>query len=157
MSATITPAPVRRTIRVKAAPARAFDVFTTRIGSWWPHEHSINKSSPQKEVVVEPHVGGRWFERGEDQSECQWGRVLVWEPPARVVLAWQINAQWQYDPDIETEVEVRFIPDGAGTRVEFEHRNLERFGDKVDAVRTAIDAPEGWSRLLALFAQAADA
>jgi hypothetical protein len=85
MSATITPAPVRRTIRVKAAPARAFDVFTTRIGSWWPHEHSINKSSPQKEVVVEPRVGGRWFERGEDQSECQWGRVLVWEPPARLV------------------------------------------------------------------------
>jgi hypothetical protein len=152
MSTTIVPTPVRRTIHVRVSPARAFEVFTAAIGAWWPHEHSINKSSPQKDVIVEPRVGGRWLERGEDGSECQWGRVLIWEPPTRVVLAWQINGQWQYDPDFETEVEVRFMAEGAGTRVELEHRNLERFGERAQAVRAAFESPEGWSTGLARFA-----
>src|SRR6516225_6962741 len=113
----IRPAPVRRSLTVKADAASAFDVFTNRIGNWWPHSHSIG-SSPQKSIVLEPRPGGRWFEIGEDGSQCNWGKVLAWEPPARVLLAWQINGDWKYDPDLITEVEVRFtaLEDGQ-TRV----------------------------------------
>ena len=106
---TIRPAPVRKSITVKADAARAFAVFTGRIGSWWPRSHCI-ASSPQKDVVLEPKVGGRWFEIGEDGSQCNWGMVLAWEPPLRVLLAWQINANWKYDPELVTEVEVTFTP-----------------------------------------------
>ena len=151
---TISPAPVRRSVKVNAAPQKAFDVFTSGMGKWWPKQHSLNSKSPQQDVIVEPHAGGRWYERSEDGSECEWGRVLTWEPPARVVLAWQINGNWQYDREFETEVEVRFIADGSGTRVELEHRNLERFGDKADEVRAAFDSPEGWNGGLQLFAKA---
>jgi uncharacterized protein YndB with AHSA1/START domain len=154
MTIAISPAPVRRSVRVNVAPQRAFDVFTTRMGKWWPKQHSINPKSPQQDVIIDPRVGGRWYERGEDGSECEWGRVLTWEPPHRVVLAWQINGDWTYDRDFETEVEVRFIADGDGTRVELEHRNLERFGDKAEQVRAAFDSPEGWNGGLQLFAKA---
>jgi len=150
----ISPAPVRRSVKVNAAPQKAFHVFTSGMGKWWPKQHSLNSKSPQQDVIVEPHAGGRWYERSEDGSECEWGRVLTWEPPARVVLAWQINGNWQYDREFETEVEVRFIADGSGTRVELEHRNLERFGDKADEVRAAFDSPEGWNGGLQLFAKA---
>jgi uncharacterized protein YndB with AHSA1/START domain len=150
----IVPAPVRKSILVKAEPARAFEVFTAGISRWWPGSHSIG-TSPQKEVVMEPKVGGRWFERGEDGSECQWGQVLAWEPPSRVVLAWQIDAQWRFDPHLVTEVEVRFIPEGQATRVELEHRNLERYGVQSEAVRATYDSPGGWSGLLEGFARLA--
>jgi uncharacterized protein YndB with AHSA1/START domain len=110
---------------------------------WWSGSHSIG-SSPLKEAVVEPRLGGRWFERGQDGSECEWGRVLAWEPPGRIVLAWQIDAQWRFDSAPVTEVEVRFIPEGNGTRVELEHRNVERLGDQADAARAALDSPGGW-------------
>ncbi|HEX7968350.1 MAG TPA: SRPBCC family protein [Stellaceae bacterium] len=155
MSRTITFAPVRKTIRVKAPPARAFKVFTT--GTWWPKGHSILASGArQKEVVIEPRAGGRWFERGEDGSECDWGKVLAWEPPGRLLLTWQLNGRFQYDPGLVTEVEVTFIPDGAdATRVELEHRHLERAGDTAEAMRAAIDAPDGWAGLLERFAQEA--
>ena len=150
----ISPAPVRRSVKVNAAPQKAFQVFTSGMGKWWPKQHSLNSRSPQRDVIVEPRAGGRWYERSEDGSECEWGRVLTWEPPTRVVLAWQINGNWQYDCDFETEVEVRFVADGSGTRVELEHRNLERFGDKADEVRAAFDSPEGWNGGLQLFAKA---
>jgi uncharacterized protein YndB with AHSA1/START domain len=154
MTIAISPAPVRRSVRVNAAPQRAFDAFTTGMGRWWPKQHSLNQNSAQQDVIVEPRVGGRWYERSEDGSTCEWGRVLIWEPPHRVVLAWQINGDWKYDRDFETEVEVRFIADGNGTRVELEHRNLERFGDKAEQVRAAFDSPEGWNGGLQLFAKA---
>jgi uncharacterized protein YndB with AHSA1/START domain len=154
MSVTISPAPVRRSVRVKASPDRAFEVFTAGMGRWWLKQQTIG-SSPQKEAVVEPRVGGRWFERGEDGSETDWGRVLAWEPPHRVVLSWQINAQWQFDPRFVTEVEVRFVADGEqATRVELEHRNLDRFGEQADAMRAAFDSPGGWQGLLDSFAAA---
>ena len=125
MSLKIAPAPVRKTLQVKASQARAFEVFTAGFARWWPASHSIGKS-PLKDAIMEPQVGGRWYERGEDGSECDWGRVLAWEPPARLVLSWQLSAQWKFDPDLRTEVEVRFIPEGDRlTRVEFEHRGLE--------------------------------
>jgi uncharacterized protein YndB with AHSA1/START domain len=153
----IRPAPVRKSLTVKTDAAHAFEVFTRRIGSWWPHSHSVG-SSPQKNVVLEPRAGGRWFEIGEDGSECSWGKVLAWEPPARLLLAWQLNGDWKYDPDLMTEVEVTFTtlaPDL--TRVDLEHRNLERFGDKMEPVRTAIDSEGGWTQLLKLYAQSAEA
>ncbi len=148
---TITPAPVRRSVHVKAAPERAFEVFTAGMGNWWIRSHSIN-TSPQASIVMEPREGGRWYEVGEDGSECTWGRVLAWEPPQRLLLAWQISGQWKHDPDFITEVEVRFTRDGDGTRVDLEHRNLERFGDKENAMRAALGSPDGWAGLLARFA-----
>jgi uncharacterized protein YndB with AHSA1/START domain len=108
-----------------------------------------------KAAIIEPQVGGRWFERGEDGSECEWGHVLAWEPPARLVLAWQIDSQWRFDPTLLTEVEVRFIPDGDGTRVELEHRNIEHFGNQAEAARVALDSPMGWSGLLESYAASA--
>jgi uncharacterized protein YndB with AHSA1/START domain len=156
-SRTIRPAPVRKSITVKADAARAFAVFTGRIGSWWPRSHCV-ASSPQKDVVLEPKVGGRWFEIGEDGSQCNWGKVLAWEPPVRLLLAWQINADWKYDPEFITEVEVRFTALAAGeTRVDLEHRNLERFGDKIEDVRSKIDSPNGWSGILKIYAEVAEA
>ncbi len=105
------------------------------------------------EVVIEPRVGGRWFERGENGSECDWGKVLVWEPPLRLVLGWQLNADFKYDPKVVTEVEVRFIADGVNaTRVELEHRNLERFGEKGEVLRQKVGSPGGWPLLLERFA-----
>jgi uncharacterized protein YndB with AHSA1/START domain len=152
MTATLRPAPVRKSIAVKAAPERAFAVFTANMGRWWPRTHSIN-GSPMKDVIIEPRTGGRWYELGEDGSHCEWGKVLAWEPPRRLLLAWQINGAWKYDAALVTEVEVRFIPEGGGTLVELEHRHLERMGAAAEAARTAIDSPGGWSGLLDAFAQ----
>ncbi|BBY08194.1 SRPBCC family protein [Mycobacterium noviomagense] len=105
------------------------------------------------EVVVEPRSGGRWFERGVDGSECLWGRVAAWDPPRKVVLLWQIGADWQFDPNFETEVEVTFTDDGAGrTRVDLRHRNLERYGDSAEQMRAIFDDPSGWAGTLARFA-----
>ena len=151
----IQPAPVRKSLVVRAPQARAFEVFTAGIGRWWPKSHHIGASDPET-VVIEPKVGGRWYERGVDGAECEVGKVLAWDPPGRVVLAWQVSADWKFDPDLVTEVEVRFIPDGQGaTRVELEHRHLERFGERAENVRAQIDAPNGWGGLLQLFADAA--
>ena len=151
----IAPAPVRKSILVQAAPDRAFTVFTANMGRWWLRSHSIN-AAPIADVVIEPHAGGRWYERGEDGSQCQWGKVLAWEPPRRVLLAWQIGGNWKYDSALVTEVEVNFIPEGGGTRVELEHRHLERMGDAAEGARAAFDSPDGWSGLLSVYAQATE-
>ena len=152
---TIRPAPVRKSIIVKADATHAFEVFTDRIGSWWPHSHSIG-SSPQREVVIERRAGGRWYEIGEDGAQCEWGKVLVWEPPRRLVLAWQLDGDWRYDPSFVTEVAVTFHAESAtSTRVELEHRNLDRYGDKRDAARKAFESPDGWQLGLDRFARAA--
>ena len=146
---------IRKTITVQASPAHAFEIFTTRHGSWWPVKtHHIGKVAAET-AVMEPMVGGRWYERGEDGSECEWGKVLAWEPPLRVVLAWQIGADWQYHPDLVTEVEVRFVAEGQGqTRVELEHRKLEAFGEMAGPLRQALDW--GWPGILGLFAATAN-
>jgi uncharacterized protein YndB with AHSA1/START domain len=155
MQRTIMPAPVRRSIQVEVPRERAFEVFTAGIGRWWPKTHHIGAADLDA-LVIEPREGGRWFERGVDGTECEVGKVLVWDPPARLVLAWQLTPEFKYDPDLITEVEVQFIAEGANaTRVELEHRNLERFGDRADAMRQQIDAPDGWPGLLQLFAQSA--
>ena len=145
----IQPAPIRRSLRVKASAAKAFQTFTGGMGRWWLKTHSLHPAG-QKDVVVEPRTGGRWYEIGHDGSEREWGRVLAWEAPDRLLLAWQLNAEWTYDPDFETTIEVRFTPDGDHTLVEFEHRDLERFGDKADALRGDYDTgmDGGWRQLL---------
>lgn len=149
---TITIAPVRKHIRVGANPTRAFEIFTAGMNRWWPREHSINKS-PIRDIIMEPRAGGRWMERGEDGSECQWGKVLAWEPPTRLLLAWQINAQWQYDSQLVTEVELRFSAQGDGTLVELEHR-LDGYGDAAEQMRQVFDGPQAWQGSLERFAKA---
>jgi uncharacterized protein YndB with AHSA1/START domain len=148
----ITPAPVRKSLVVKAPQARAFEAFTARFGSWWPKSHHIG-SAEMAEAVIEPRKGGRWYEKGIDGSECDWGNVLMWEPPSRVVLSWRLNGQFRIDADVESEVEVRFVAEDANTtRVELEHRIAAA---DAEAIRAAVDAPNGWSGLLAIYAEAA--
>ncbi len=154
MSLTVNPAPVRRQITVAVRPERAFEVFTGSIARWWPKAKSIGRA-PQAGLVIEPRAGGRWFEIGKDGSQQDWGEVLVWEPPARLVLAWRIGAAFRFDPDLLTEVEVRFVAEGEGhTRVELEHRHLERWGERAEETRKAVDSPGGWTEILAVFAHA---
>lgn len=143
---------VNRSVTVPLEPKRAFDLFTARMSEFWPAEHSIG-TAKLAEVIVEPREGGRWFERGVDGSECPWGRIAAWEPPARVVLLWQIGADWRFDPELETEVEVTFTaePDGR-TRVGLEHRHLERYGEKAEAMRALFESPGAWEGTLARFA-----
>ena len=148
---SIKPPPVCKTVRVNTAPARAFALFTGRMGDWWPKTHQLG-DAPFKEIIVEPRVGGRWFERDAAGVEMQWGKVLVWEAPERVVLAWQLDADWRYDPALITEVEVRFTPEAGGaTRVDLEHRGLERFGARAEDTSKALDSSNGWSGILASF------
>ncbi|HEX4964828.1 MAG TPA: SRPBCC family protein [Thermoanaerobaculia bacterium] len=154
----VTAVPVRKGITVKAPVERAFKVFTEGFDSWWPRSHHIGKS-PLAEEVLELRVGGRCYGRCIDGSECDWGSILVLEPPHRLVLAWQITTQWQFEPDLakSSEVEVRFTPqDDGSTRVELEHRHLDRHGLGADAVRAAIDSPNGWGGILALYAVQAE-
>jgi hypothetical protein len=148
----IVPAPIRKTLRVRASRERAFEVFVARMGDWWARDFSIGVKqfgSPQANVVVEPHVGGRWYETVESGEQCQWGRVLAWEPPARLALAWQLTREFRYDPDFETTVEVTFTADGDYTEVLFEHRDLERYGEMTPEQFQGRDM--GWTRILAGF------
>lgn len=143
-------APIVHTIQVKAAPDRAFDLFAAHMGHWWPKGGAIGKN-PHVAVLVEPRAGGRWLERDAEGNETPWGKVLAWEPPSRLLLGWQVNCDWGYDPDLLTEVELTFAPaEGGGTRVTLEHRNLERFG--ADAQRHVEKLRGGWPTRLAEFA-----
>jgi uncharacterized protein YndB with AHSA1/START domain len=147
---------VRQSVVVEAPRDRAFGVFTEGMSSWWPMESYSIAPAPMAAAVIEPRTGGRWFERSEDGSECDWGRVLVWEPPERVVLAWQISAAWRRDPGLHTELEVRFTAEGdSRTRVELEHRGLETYGDQAEQMRTVLGSDNGWAGLLRRFAGAA--
>lgn len=147
--------PVRKTIAVQATPERAFEVFTADFDSWWPRSHHIGKA-PMKRAIIEQKPGGRCYSEQTDGTDCDWGSVLVWEPPTRVVIAWQINADWTFQPDVaqSSEVEVRFTAQPGGTtRVDLEHRLLERHGAGAAAMRTTIDSEAGgWGGLLKAFA-----
>jgi uncharacterized protein YndB with AHSA1/START domain len=150
---------VRRTITVGASQQRSFDVFTAHFGAWWPKHYHIGPA-PMKDFIMEPKLGGRWYELDEDGTQCDTGRVLAYEPPARVVLAWQLNELFQYDPDPShaSEVEVRFIAEGpTQTRVELEHRGFERHAAGAEAVRASMEAPGGWTIVLEIFANYAAA
>jgi uncharacterized protein YndB with AHSA1/START domain len=150
-------APIRKTIVVAASAERAFQVFTEEMSTWWPlaskHIGKVDATS----VVMEPFVGGRWFERGVDGSECDWGTVRTWDPPRRLVLSWEISSDWRHDPSIQTEVEVRFSTEGASTRVDLEHRLLHYYGQKAAQMRGIFDSEQGWKGLLDAFAARASA
>lgn len=149
---------VRKVVTVAAPREIAFEVFTAEMSSWWPlQSHHIGKANAVA-AVIEPRVGGRWFERGEDGSECEWGRVLAYDPPSGLVLSWEISAEWQHDARLKTVVEVRFIAEGAGkTRVELEHRDLESFGARAEEMRAIFDSAGGWGGMLESYAKAASA
>ncbi len=147
------PTPVQKSVVVKAGAERAFQVFTLGFDSWWPRSHHIGKS-PMKTAIIEPKAGGRCYSEQADGTECDWGRVLVWDPPRRFVMAWQINPDWTYQADLarSSEVELRFSPQPDGTtRVDLEHRHFERHGAGGAAMRMAVDSPNGWNDLLALY------
>ena len=151
------PNSVRKVVKVQAPRELALQVFTQQMRTWWPLAvYKIGKANAV-DAIIEPRVGGRWYERGEDGSTCDWGRVLVWEPSSRLVLSWDINADFQYDPALQTEIDVRFIAEKDGsTRVELEHRRLDRYGDRRDEMRTIFDKTGDWGQLLASFAQKAE-
>jgi uncharacterized protein YndB with AHSA1/START domain len=143
---------IKKQLTVEAPIERAFRVFTANMTAWWPKTHHIGKS-PLAQVVVEPRAGGRWYEVCEDGSQCDWGKVLAWDPPRRLVLAWQLDATYAFDPALITEVEIRFeelAP--ARTRVDFEHRDLEKLGKTVEGP-DSMDA--GWGKILEQFSRAA--
>jgi uncharacterized protein YndB with AHSA1/START domain len=158
MTTGYDPNAVRKVMSVKAPLEIAWRVFTEKMGTWWPlGEYKIGKSKAV-DAVLEPRVGGRWYERGEDGSTCDWGRVLAWEPHSRLVITWDISADWQYDPKLNTEIEVRFIADGKdATRVELEHRHLDRYGARREEMRRIFDSEGDWGKLLEMFARAAAA
>ena len=149
-------APVRKSIRVRASQAHAFEVFTEGLDRWWPRKASIG-AAPMKAVAIEPRLGGRWYETGVDGSRCDVGKVLIWEPPHRFVVSWDLNSHWQPNPDVGSEVEVRFIAEGPGTTVvELEHRKFERMGlEGGAAMRGQVD--NGWPGMLASFQAAVEA
>jgi uncharacterized protein YndB with AHSA1/START domain len=146
---------VRKTIHVLAKPERAFAVFTGDMSSWWPLvSHHIGKADAVA-AVVEPFVGGRWFERGSDGTECDWGRVLVWEPGKRVVLAWELSAEWKHDRAIQSEVDVTFTADAGGCLVTLEHRKLSTYGARAAEMQKILGSDGGWNGMLLAFQRAA--
>jgi uncharacterized protein YndB with AHSA1/START domain len=145
---------VRQAIVVEAPVDRAFRVFTEQFDRVKPHEHNM-LSVDIAESVFEPRVGGRVYDRGVDGSEFQWARVLAFEPPNRLVFSWDLNPQFQIESDVDktSEVEVRFIAESAErTRVELEHRNLDRHGEGWEGTRDAIGGEGGWPLYLQRFA-----
>jgi len=143
-------APVVVEVEVSTPPARAFELFTTRMGRWWL-KGTTPARNPHEDIVIEPFAGGRWFERDAEGAETRWGTVLAFEPPGRLLLGWQLGPDFTYDPDLSTEVEVMFTEaaDG-GTRVRLEHRQLERFGDAAETMARAVGG--GWPQRLAAYA-----
>lgn len=157
-SSGMDPNSVRKSVQVQASQEVAWRVFTEQMGTWWPLAHYKIGQAKAVDAIVEPKVGGRWYELGEDGSVCQWGSVLSWEPNSRLLLSWDITADWQYDPALKTEIEICFIPDGKNaTRVELEHRRLDRYGARRDQMRHVFDVEGDWGRLLEGFARMAAA
>jgi uncharacterized protein YndB with AHSA1/START domain len=146
---------VRTSIVVEAPVERAFSVFTDDFGSFKPREHNL-LGVDIAETVFEPRVGGHLYDRGVDGSECRWARVLAYEPPDRVVISWDISPQWQLETDLEktSEVEVRFISEAPErTRVELEHRNLDRHGEGWEGARDGVASEGGWPLYLQRFGE----
>jgi uncharacterized protein YndB with AHSA1/START domain len=145
---------VHSQIVVEASVERAFAVFTERFGDFKPAEHNL-LPAPITETVFEPRVGGHIYDRAADGTECRWARVLAFDPPERVVFSWDISPQWslETDPDRTSEVEVRFIAEAPGrTRLELEHRHIERHGAGWESVRSGVSEGQGWPLYLDRFA-----
>jgi uncharacterized protein YndB with AHSA1/START domain len=142
---------IRREVVVPVAKQTAFEVFTSRMTDWWPSDHHIG-GAPIEQIVLEPREGGRWYTRHEDASETSTGYVAAWEPPDRLVVTWQIGADWRYDPSLVTTIEIRFEEEApARTRVRLEHRDLERFGPDAERMRQMFEGPGAWNATLAAY------
>ena len=149
--------PLELEFAVACDPVRAFSLWAEQTTRWWPHGHSVS-AEPGLTVTFERHAGGRIYERTPGGAEHEWGEVLVWEPPHRVVLAWRLTADYAYDQTINTEVEVRFLAeDGERTRVELEHRGFDAYGDRTAEMRDTFGSDSGWGGLLRRFADTAAA
>jgi uncharacterized protein YndB with AHSA1/START domain len=150
---------VRKCVVVKVPIAHAFKVFTERFDAWWPRSHHIGKVEPFV-AILEPRAGGRWFERGADGSECEWGSVLEYSPPTRVVVSWHLGPDYTFDPDRAkaSRVEVTFHDEGNGTtRVELVHSHLDRHGEGWERLRDSVGSQGGWGSIIEMFATAASA
>lgn len=159
MTSSASATSVRSTVVVDAPIERAFTVFTRDIGTWWPSEHHLLEGE-LAEMVFEPRVGGHVYDRATDGTECRWSRVLVYEPPHRVVFSWDINLRWQLesDPSRTSEIEVTFRAETPErTRVELVHRHLERHGEGWEGMASAVGAPNGWDLGMTAFAKVVSA
>lgn len=157
MSSHVTPSTVKQSIVVEVPIEHAFKVFTEQFGRFKPREHNL-LGVDIAETVFEPRVGGHIYDRGIDGSECRWARVLAYEPPHRVLLSWDISPRWQIetDPEKTSEWEVQFIAETASrTRVELEHRKLERHGQGWESMRDGVAGDQGWPLYLQRFAELA--
>jgi uncharacterized protein YndB with AHSA1/START domain len=155
MNETIVIAPVRKKIRVNAPIAHAFDVFTSGLTRWWPYNFGVGKKPIQK-VLMEPRLGGRWLEIADDGTETSVATITVWEPPHRLVMVWQVNAQWKPDQAMKSEVDVRFSADGPDvTEVELLHHKFETMGAE-DGASMRKDVDGGWPGLLERFVKEAE-
>lgn len=128
----MTIAPIKISQTINAPPARCFELFVNRIGDWWPKGQTLSKGD-YKSLTIEPKQGGRWFEVDGNDKDIQWGEVLAWEPPHRLLLVWRLNANFAYDPKLHTEVELTFKDAGPGkTTMNLEHRDLEKLGENAE-------------------------
>lgn len=145
---------VAKAIVVEVPRVQAFEFFI-RQEVWWPVRTHHLAEPPLETVILEPFEGGRWFERGHDGRECDWGTVLVWEPPRRIVVTWQVGPGWVHEPDPTkaSEIEVRFLAESQQrTRIELEHRHLERYGERAEQMRSILDGPGGAAGVLRAYA-----
>lgn len=142
--------PVIVKVETKKVPTEAFKFFTERMHQFWPMGHSIGET-PRTDLVVELEPDGRWYEVcGEEK--CDWGRVLEFTPGERILFAWHLNAEWEFDPETFTEVLVTFSPSSVGTFVTLTHSKLERYGKSAEAVRQSLGAETGWPNIIGAFA-----
>ncbi len=155
---SVTDLSVRRAITVEATQARAFDVFVNGLSLWWPLESHIIGEKPGQAAIVEPHPGGRWFERDKNGVEEEWGHVVSIDSPNAVVLAWQLSTAFEYDPSLITEVEMHFIAETPHrTRVELVHRGLEAYGEEATLMQALFESPDTWGAALEAYATVANA
>jgi hypothetical protein len=151
MTTRIRPAPIRKELEVAAPIVRAFSAFFKNMHAWSPKAHTLS-GGERGALFVEPRAGGRWYEIDRAGQECDWGRVVEWDPPNRALLLWQISSAFQYDPTVRTEVEVQFFAvSDRRTRIVFEHRDLEQLGGDVETARGILDGDRGWGGWFANF------
>lgn len=152
---TAEEAVVRKSVRIHAPIERTFSVFVEQMETWWPPAHRIG-SEPFQLIIVEPRVGGRWYERDARGNECSWGQVLAWDPPRAVTFSWHLGPDWKFNPDLAkaSEVALRFTEEGpAATFVELEHSKFERHGEGYQQLHAIMASPDAWETTLALFAK----
>jgi uncharacterized protein YndB with AHSA1/START domain len=143
-------AAVKCALELKAPPPRAFELFTQNMGAWWPRGQTPG-GTPHTVIVIEPKKNGLWFERDADGKETQWGKVLSWEPPHRLLLGWQLNHKFKFDAGVLMEVDIRFEElAGGGTRVSLEHRDIEQLGAEAESFAGKVRS--GWPERMGNFA-----